>query len=368
MNKLFPLLSAVALATSGGVSTRGLKDDLIGGGHGDYSGSASFPHLSSASVSYSQIDLTSSGEQEIPSEYFSCPVYGPFHIGDPNFEATFQYRLDTTDRQIVERFRVFNRSGSVVSATSHSVITYQNNALRSATFVVPIREYLTKDGITLSFEIVDRLTYKPIRTYSTDLYPLSDGQVSYTYLKNSAYETNPIGFYGDGSEMKGITESFNFTAIGDYLDFDYYYKLVISSLSFSYSSKFTFDYSSVTLRFRDSENLFPYLTHNSSSYVLIPLNANIRMERVRLSYKNKFYVNRKTLQTSDTPRTGFTQSNDFYLPINGHRIINDSVFYLDFENVGKSQLTFSYPIVYLADRPLVGVSDNGAHYVSGGSN
>ena len=367
MNKLLPLLSVTALAASGGVSTKGIKDEFPNIGGGGISGTSSF-HFTSASFSFENPILTTSEEkEEIPSDYFYCPAYGPFRVGNPNFEATFNYRANIDNQQIIERLRIFNKNNVVVSASSHPSFTYEDNALITTSFTIPIRDYLTRDGITLKFEILNKATRTVLRVYSATIYPLEDSSPSYIYLRSNPYQTSAIGFYGDGESMKEAKEYFDFTGLNGFLDIDYYYRLTLQSFAFPYTSPFNLSYSAVNLKFQDRENLFPYLTHDANSYINVPLSATKNNNKVNFSYKNKFYVNPQTLQISDLARQGFNLTSYFYLPINGKTAFNDTPITIDFVTFGKSQITASFSLTYVVDKTLVGVSDDGLNYVSGGS-
>lgn len=304
------------------------------------------------------------------SDYFYCPVYGPFNIGDSDFTATFKYRANIDNQQIIERLRVFNASkGTVVSAQSHPSFAYENHAVISTSFNIPIRDYLTYDGITLRFEILNKQTREIIKSYFATFYPVRQPTFTADYYKEHTYRASSAGFYGDGQSMVSADEFFDFTPIGDYLDFDYYYRLSLDDLTSYYRSAFPLTYSSINLRFNDSENLFPYCTHDAYQNVNIPLSANIKgsLKKVKLAYKNQFYLNPRTLQIADSYSSGFQTTSDFYLPINGKKKFNDKQLYLDITGIGFSNITVTFPLRYVADRAIVGVANEDANWVSGGS-
>lgn len=358
MHRIILLTGTLILSSYTISPSKGLIDKPV------FSKSYSF-HIPSEKPSFerSSIGLPSSREQS-SEEYFSCPKYGPFHVGDPDFDATFTYRIFGPSRSIIERIRIFSPSGSVIYAATKAAKDYTEDDLNSVTFKMPIKDYLTKEGMAFKFEIYDRTYRKVIREYGTTIYPIGEGTPSYQELKRNIYETKPIGFYGDG-EIKPITEKFDFTYLSDYLDIDYYYRLNIQPIDIKYDSAFSFSYSSMNLRFEDRENLFPYFRHDGYN-VNIPLKGSVIAKKIHLNYKNSFYVNRTTLQLADSIHTGFLSTNNFYLPINGKRIFNNKLLYLDINKMGKSELTVSFPIRYVADRLLVGLCGESDYYVEGG--
>lgn len=299
------------------------------------------------------------------SAYFSCPTYGPFKVGDPDFDVTFTYRIFGPSRRIMERLRIFSPSGSVIYASRKEERDYIEDSLETVTFTMPIKDYLSNNGLTFKFEVLNRPRNTILCEYGTTFYPIENVNPTVQQLKSGVYETKNIAFYGDGETIKGINERFDFTTIGDYLDIDYYYRLNIKDIFFKYQSLLPFSCDEVKLRFEDRENLFPYMPHNNY-VVTVPLTTSFSNEKATLNYKNRFYVNRRTLQLSTSSGTGFTLSNYFYLPVNGKRIFNNKLLYLDVAGVGVSKITASFPIRYVADRSLVGLCGDSDYYVEGG--
>jgi len=299
-------------------------------------------------------------------DYFKCPVYGPFQVGDPDFDATFQYRADIDNQQILERLRILTPSGEVLNANTKVSKYYEDNALEEVTFKVPIRNCLSVKGITLKFEILAKSNRAILKSYSATIYPLSAPNNNYQYYRNNVFETLPIGFCGDGRGMKEVKETINFTHLGDYLESDYYYRLDVNNKYLLYSSDFSLTYKSLNLRFEDHEYLFPYYTHDVNDNVIIPLDFSAYQGKVSLRYKHNFYVNKRTLETGDVYHNGFIFSPSFYLPINGKERFDNKILYLDFVEFSKTKITMSYPLRYISGKALVGTSPEGEYYISGG--
>ena len=287
---------------------------------------------------------------KIAMDYFVSPIYGPFKVGDPDFNATFTYRADIDNQQILERLRIFTASGELLNANTMPAKTYEDNALEEVTFLVPIRNCLSAKGITLKFEILAKSNRAILKAYSATIYPVSTPNNSYQYYRNNIYQSLPIGFYGDGHEMKS----------------DYYYRLDVKDKGFSYESDFPLTYKSLNLRFEDHENLFPYYTHDANDNVIIPLDIKNNRGRLSFKYKTNFYINKRTLETGDIYREGFIFSPSFYLPINGKERFDNKILYLDFVEFSKSKITFSYPLRYISGKAIVGTAPEGEYYVSGG--
>ena len=297
--------------------------------------------------------------------YFSCPTYGPFRVGDPDIDVSFTYRIFGPSRQIIERLRVFSPSGSAIYSISKTARDYIEDSLDTVTFTLPIHDFLTINGFTFKFEILNKANRKIITEYGTTIYPVEDTYPSAQQLKSAIYETKNIAFYGDGTTIKPISEKFDFTTIGDYLDIDYYYRLNIKDIFFNYQSVLPFSCLEIYLRFDDPEYLFINIPHDGNS-VSIPLRAMVGNNKITLKYQKFFYINKRTLQPSTYYDPSYALSEYLYLPINGKRIFNNTVLYLDFVGLGYSNLNVSIPIRYVADRSLVGLCGDSDYYVEGG--
>lgn len=364
MLKILLLSSAIIVS-----STSGITSEVTAAGKIDFSiapRSSNFispSGISAGSFKYSKPSSNSNPDDN--SDYIECPMYGPFRVGDPNFEVTFTYRIFGPSRQVNERLRILGPTGSVLHAYVNGAKDYVEDSLETATFTMPIKEYLTNNGMTFKFEVVDKTKHLIVADYGATIYPLSNDKPTAQELKSGVYETRDVGFYADGKGIKGIKEKFDFTNLTDYLDVDYYYRLNLTNIKFKYDSLFDFSYDSINLRFEDRENLFPYMNHDGVN-INIPLSTTKINETLTLKYKNSFYVNKRTLQLSNVSRAGYAPSTYFYLPVNGKRIFNNKLLYLDVIGLGKSKLNASFPIRYVADRSLVGLCGDSDYYIEGG--
>ena len=302
-------------------------------------------------------------------DYFSCTKFGPFSLSTVtnNVSVSFTYQLYSISNQnIVERVRLFNSSNSVVSTVSKSYIYYKKGTLNNVSFNLRIRDYLTRNGLTLKFEIIRESDYAVLKSYSTTFYPSSDSQISWVSLKQTPHVSQSLGFYSDDSEMKPLIETLDFTHFGDYLDIDYYYRLDIKKNTINYPNDFDFRYKNAYLTFNDSDYLFPYLNHQASGDVSLPLSMNRKDNQIYLTYKNNFYINKRTLQISDTYRNGFVTTKDFYLPVNGRSIFNGKQLYFVLKGIGLDNISTTIPLKYETTRSLVGICKDGDYCIIGG--
>lgn len=325
------------------------------------------PHYSTVPISSSS-SSSYQGPVQV-QDYFYCDRYGPFEADNcSDFTASFTYELNgVADQSIIERIRLFNSSNSVVASSSKAASNYVKGTRKTISFVVPIKNYWSSSGLTLKFEILNSQTRVIIKAFSVTFFPPRKQTHNGVILKRETYTSNSLGFYGDGEGLKELKETFDFTTIGDYIGVDYYYRLDLSNNYFKYPNSYPLSFESINLRFNDSNNLFPYYTHQLNNDIVIPLALDKSGDIVRFKFKNKFYINKRTLQISDTYRTNFTSTEDFYLPINGKRLFNEKQIYFDINYLGLDQISASIPVKYDISRSLVGVCTDGNYCVVGGN-
>lgn len=334
------------------------------------SSSSSKSQSSSSSSIYSSSSSSKSSSSYTPDpdgDYFSCPRYGPFILNNvPTTTVSFTYELNSISSQtILERVRLF-RSGSLVSGNTSGSFSYTKGTRRTTSFTIPIRDYWTTNGLEIRFEILNS-SYSILKAYIAPFYPPTNGQVSASTLKSNLYTSKSIGFYGDGVEMKELREIFDFRTIGDYIDNDYYYRLDIARNYFLYPNDFVLSYkNNAKLRFNDSENIFPYYTHQSNGDIEIPLYLYANGDRICFGFNKTFYVNKRTLQISDTYQSGWITTPSFYLPVNGRKAFNGKMIYFELNELGFDKISTVIPLRYELDRTMVGVCSDGEYCVVGG--
>ena len=301
------------------------------------------------------------------NDYFSCSRYGPFSLENPqDVNATFEYKLYSINSQtIIERIRLF-KNGTVVSAASQPSFYYTQGADKNVTFTIPISDYWTSSGLELRFEILNS-SRTILKAYSSSFYPPKNGQIPASTLKREPYTSNSLGFYGNGVEMSEFKETFDFRTIGDYIDNDYYYRLDITKNWFLYPNDYTFSYKKATLRFNDDEYLFSKYSHNNDGDIEIPLSLYRSGNRIHFAFARSFYVNKRTLDISDSYQPGWVYTSSFYLPINCRKKISGKTIYFDLQELGYDKISTVIPLKYELNRTIVGVCTDGDYCVIGGN-
>ena len=312
--------------------------------------------------------ISSSSSSETGEDYFYCPNYGPFPLNNPkDFDATFTYQFYSVPSQtIFERIRLFNSNNSVVASSRKTSFSYTSGTRKSVTFTIPIKDYWSNNGLTLKFEICNAAS-SVLKNYSVTFYPPSSSTVIYPRLKLKRYTSKGLGFYGDSHGLQPIVETYDFRNTPDYLDVDYYYRFNLLGILFNYSGSTNLTANSIKLRFNDEEGLFPYFTHLNNGDVSVPLTLYKNNDAYSFRFTYGFYINKKTLQMSDTYQAGYVSTYDFYLPINGKNIFNGKDLYIDINGLGYDQISTTVKLKYDVDKSYVGLCTDGEYCVIGGT-
>ena len=368
----YPSLLLVAFAVPGSISgIDGFGDRGIG--MSSFKPSVSFFSFGSGesrieNPSTSSSSSSSSSTSSEPVDYFYCDRYGPFPLSNPiNTDVTFTYELNSIASQdIIERMRIL-RNGSVVASSSMPSKAYVTGTRNNVTFTLPLQNYWTSAGLKVIVEIINSSTREVLKDYSAYLYPPKNDFISASTLKSVGYCSDSLGFYGDGTTLKEVYEMFDFTRIGDYLDVDYYYRLDIKNNKFYYPNPYPLNYSSINLRFNDDERLFPRLAHESNGDIIIPLSLTKDGDTVSFKYKNKFYVNKRSLDVSNSYIANYVLSDDLYLPINRRKAFNGKTLYIEINGLGLDNISTIIPLRYESSRSIIGLCTDGENYVVGGN-
>ena len=312
---------------------------------------------------------TTKSNESNTTDVFKCAAQGPFTVGScGNLNLKFTYALNNVSNQrIIDRVRLLSTSGSVLYSATKAAVDYTTGTQRIVIFNIPLGDYWSNNGLTFKYEVVNASTWAIIKENSATFYPILNGTVSIGTLRKKVYTSRSFGFKGDGEKMVELTESFDFTTVGTYVNVNNYYNLDLTNNIFHYLDDYTMKYTSASLRFKDNENIFPYFTHQSNGDVVVPLTLSKNKTAVSFKFQKSFYVNKKTLQISDVYREDFVLTKKFYLPINGKKLFNNKWLYIDIKELGISKISTSVSLKFNVDRNLVGVCSDGDYCVIGGS-
>ena len=172
------------------------------------------------------------------------------------------------------------------------------------------------------------------------------------------------------SLTKGETyaETYDFTKTEDVFGNRNYYRLDISNIHISYSSVKPFDYGMARLYFYDTRNLFPSMYRDpSSGATSFYLDVIEEDGRLSFSFKDKYYVNPKTLEISSGYRPGWRRSSYCYLPLKRRKDLEGTKFYLHITGAGFNDSTITHQLTYYSSKNFFGNCVDSEYCIKGGN-
>ena len=109
---------------------------------------------------------------------------------------------------------------------------------------------------------------------------------------------------------------------------------------------------------------FPTMTYTGGS-IKLGLSLALESNYYCFSYSTQLYVDKKTLNMSNTPRDGFLATNNFYLPINRKHDLLDMPIRFEIKKLGMSNITLSWTTKLSMTGNLVGNCHNSEYCITG---
>ena len=218
---------------------------------------------------------------------------------------------------------------------------------------------LAREGITVRLGLYDLNTKSYIDYIDGHLYTKLNSEISIDDVPRE-YVLDRSLYLASGD----ISERYNFSNYTHLLDIPYYYRLDISSLSFVYKSYKAFTYKDAYLFFNDSNNLFPYIESNNSNKI-IPLKAKDNNGTISFGCSS-LYVEKDTLTMSSKARTGYIESNYFYLPKNKISKLQGLSLNINVNEMGINKISYTYSFEINFDSLLLGPCNESMYCIVGG--
>ena len=299
---------------------------------------------------------------------FLSPInYYPEEIIFVNSEVVGPYKRYQDDVDVVftceyygYNYATLTESISYINAVTNKVhykINYESHTVCDGdtyTFSFPMRlrnnfnDYGARISITISSDnrvlFNDEGYVKPVAKNSSEQVISSS---------NYRFTTEGLSFYVKDSEIISLNDDIIFDLNKMNLDHEYYYKLDLSKLSFSYNNN-KIPYKEAYLTFNDYNQIFKYLDHDQNNLVKIPLSLSVWNKKVSMSLKGPYYVNPISFDIATQELEGFTYSPYFLLPKNMKDQFDTSNFTLHLAGLGNAGFNLKCTLNYTCDKTLIG--------------
>lgn len=301
--------------------------------------------------------------EEVIINFFNESYYGAFS-NEYNGTAKFKFTGKTDRHYFCARY-YNNRTNALLVNESYKMSDYVESDL-TMEYTVKCKNRLYNDGLRIDFS-TETSAGKEKMLKSVVIYPtIKDTIYSYQYV-NSAYAIDNRIFKIEANSIK-VRESVRFENTIDYLTNDVNNAIDISEVTFTYEEGFPLigKESGKYLKILDLDNIFPYLTKDSSGYIKVPLICVQNGKDITLKFKNHFYFKPSTLDISFTSRSGFIETDKFYIPKGKLKLLENATFAVEMPEFGRSMTNIVIPLTFVKDRNYLGLCNDSSHCIVGG--
>ena len=295
--------------------------------------------------------------------FYTNSYYGSFS-NESNTMVKF-YFTEKTSRHYFYIKYYNQRTNALLVNESYKLSDYLESDL-SLEYTIKCKGKLNNDGLKIVFSTENasggEKKEKTIRIYPTN----NETIYSYQYV-NSPYTVDERIFKITRTEIK-YRESVRFENTIDYLTNDTDNSIDISEVTFTYDEGFDLYNKGANkyLKILDLDNIFPYINKSGDGYIYIPLECVQNNKDISLKFKNHFYYNPSTLDISLTSRSGFIETEKFYIPIGKLKLLENATFAVEMRQFGRSKFNVIIPLNFVKDRNYLGLCSDSSHCIIGG--
>jgi len=301
------------------------------------------------------------------SEYIvlNSDVIGPYQKYQKDQEIAFRYSYFGKNRETL------NESISCYNASTNVMVykqTYESHILSNGgnhdfSFALPLHAIFGSNGLKIMIKI--NSSNSTLFSGEGLLKPFAL-QAEEIEITESSYnfKTEGHSFYISDSKVIQFNDDIRFDYESMKFDHDFYYYLDFEKLSFTSLGK-EIKYKEAFLKFHDYNLNFPLVSHTTDNDVIVPLKLTIWNSKVRVSLKDKYYVNPTSLDISDHEKIGFEETSRFFLPKNKADEINESIFMFCLKELGNSKFNLFSNLTYAFSKKAIGSCMNSDFCVIG---
>ena len=290
---------------------------------------------------------------------------GPFKVNNKDYSLSGSYQSKVNISGVVEKMDVYTNDNVKVYSENkarHDIVARDTYNL---TFTLPLKDWLTKDGISIEINLLNSTNEVIYNIASFNLKPYSKTRVLVKDYLREPYIINDVVVDPDDYSANH-QETFLFDGFIDYFNVDSYYRIDLDDIYLTYSCAKPFPNTTGTLSFVDYDKVFPYLDKEKVLTVVeVPIETYENNGKIRFKFKDLMYVDPKTLDMSLVARPGFQLTRYFYLPINKCQKLVDQTFNLVMSDFGYGKINFTWGLRYTNERNLIGNCHNSDYCVVG---
>lgn len=292
-------------------------------------------------------------------------IIGNFTNEDTVTKLFFNVKWNKTFDSIVDVIRLY-KGDTITQVIQKNGQNTEPNMTYTVMFEVDLSSYVQLKDFKIEYLIRSTLKNSALVSFVMPFNKKSSQTYNALDYEDYVITNSNRAFYIEKSVLKPLEEKYSFIGWSDYFKTNRYFKLDLSELKFGYSYISPFVYEDAYMTFFDDNYCFPYLTRTGHNLISIPLKIEQIDDYCQINYAKPFYVDRNTLQLSDTYREDFELTNSFFLPKNKASNVNRIEFCFQVNNSGAYQTSFTWQMGLLTNLSLVGECSNSEYCVVGG--
>lgn len=296
-----------------------------------------------------------------PKSIISSDLNGPFQQFDDEAEIFFKYSLNVKCDGMSEELKLCNPTTGAMYSKQTTAKHSHTTSYTNVGFEVDLSKWFGNAGLTFEFSVFYSGTV--IQKVSATIYPYEGYSTDISKTNTKRLQGRNVAFKVESNVVKTYADDFNFTGLKNYIDADNYYSLSLRNIEFLHNSQ-KFFYTQAYMQIKDKNQLFKNMPHTNGN-IILPLVIENDEETKSFKFKNKFYVNRLTLEISNVKKDGYVETEKFFLPINKKKDFIGTEMKIVISNCGYSRFNLMFDISYDVSRGLIGDCSNSDYCIKG---
>ena len=214
----------------------------------------------------------------------------------------------------------------------------------------PFKGNLTDSGLSFSLKIRSGDLIGFDQTFT--LYPATVNSFDVTDNVRT-YSHSGRYFYIANSELF-LTETFDFSSTLKEVSNKAEGRINLEELFFNFYSEVKFSYSTITITFNDSNNVFKNLSKNMWNQVSIQLKATQTTNKVTFSLGEAMYVNPDTNQMTRSPSIYTQETTELCIPYGYESKLAEESIFINFNQAGSNKDFVSIPLKFVYRSAYIG--------------
>lgn len=292
---------------------------------------------------------------------------GPFDENSQNCTLEVDFESSVYEQGIIPRLRYGTNPSNLYASDSKASQNIIPGNEYSVDFTFPGYDLGRIGSLFFILDFIYKDTLSQLYEQRFTIYRIGKETLNLNAHLGLYWNSYILGFEIKDSKIIYYRDKLSTVDTIDYFNVDYYYRLDLSSICFTFDSPRK-SYDKAEICFDDEYNLFPnFPKDQSDGEIHIPLTINMfYMPVILIQFKYGFYVNPTNLSMSSTSKSGYRPTNHFYFPVNQLDKIVEYKFHFKVFGIGWNKSDILLTLDYDVSKRLLGRCDISEYCIVGG--